>query len=200
MTEAIAFTPIVSTLPEEYLGGVDARLPAEQAHGTQAAAPGQPPDSKVGGIGQGDKVEISAQGRALAKSGIQTPKAKDGSELTPEQQIEVHELAETDRKVRVHEQTHVSVGGSLVRGGPNYKYETGPDGKRYAIGGEVDIDTSPVKGDPDATIRKAVRIVAAALAPAEPSGQDRAIASRAQNMAGEAQVEKLLVEQIARKA
>ena len=32
--------------------------------------------------------------------------------------------------------------------------KAGPDGKMYAVGGHVDIDTSPVKGNPAATIAK----------------------------------------------
>jgi hypothetical protein len=49
----------------------------------------------------------------------------------------------------------------------------------YAVGGEVSIDTSPVKGDPQATIAKMEAIKRAALAPADPSGQDRSVASEA---------------------
>jgi hypothetical protein len=77
-------------------------------------------------------------------------------------------------------------GGSLVRGGASYSFKTGPDGKRYAVGGEVHIDCSPVDGDPRATIRKAQRVQRAALAPAQPSGQDQAVAASASSMMAEA--------------
>ena len=39
------------------------------------------------------------------------------------------------------------------------------------------MDTSPVPGDPQATIRKAQTVRQAALAPAEPSGQDQRAAA-----------------------
>ena len=44
-----------------------------------------------------------------------------------------------DREERQHEQAHLSAAGGHARGGPSYQYETGPDGKRYAVGGEVSI-------------------------------------------------------------
>ena len=56
----------------------------------------------------------------------------------------------------------------------------GPDGNRYAIGGEVSIDVAPVDGDPEATIAKMEIVKAAALAPAEPSAQDRKVAAIAE--------------------
>lgn len=85
----------------------------------------------------------------------------------------------------MHEAAHMAAAGSLVRGGPTYSYEQGPDGQRYAIGGEVSIDTSP-GNNPRATLAKAQRIEAAALAPADPSGPDRAIAAQAAAMAAQA--------------
>jgi hypothetical protein len=57
----------------------------------------------------------------------------------------------------------------------------------YAVSGEVSIDSSPVKGDPKATVRKMEQVVRAALAPAQPSGQDRAVAAAALNAEVEAQ-------------
>lgn len=110
-------------------------------------------------------------------------------ELTPEEQEQVQELSARDREVRTHEQTHLAVAGPYARGGPTYSYQQGPDGKRYAIGGEVQIDTAPVSGDPEATIRKAQVVRAAALAPAEPSSQDRAVAAAATKMQQQAQAE-----------
>jgi hypothetical protein len=68
-------------------------------------------------------------------------------------------------------------------------YERGPDGAQYAIGGEVSIDTAPVDGDPQATIEKMRTVRAAALAPAEPSPQDRAVAAQAMQLMLQAQSE-----------
>jgi hypothetical protein len=98
---------------------------------------------------------------------------------------EIDALKKRDREVRAHEMAHVSAGGNIVRSGPHYDYQTGPDGKRYAIGGDVQIDTSP-EDDPEKTISKADKIIKAALAPADPSAQDRKVASDAQAMKMEA--------------
>ena len=64
----------------------------------------------------------------------------------------------------------------------SFTFVTGPDKQQYAVGGEVSIDTSPVAGNPQATIQKAQQIRAAANAPSNPSGQDRAVASQASRM------------------
>jgi len=71
----------------------------------------------------------------------------------------------------------------------SFTYQTGPDGRQYAIGGEVGIDTSPITGDPEATMQKAMVVQRAALAPAEPSAQDQKVAQAAQQMMTQARVE-----------
>lgn len=101
----------------------------------------------------------------------------------------IRQLRSRDREVRAHEGAHVAAGGSIVRGGPSYTYQIGPDGRSYAIGGEVQIDTSPVAGDPEATLLKSGQIRAAALAPANPSAQDLRVASNANQLASRARVD-----------
>lgn len=108
--------------------------------------------------------------------------------LSKGEQQAVKELAARDREVKAHEAAHKAAGGSLT-GPASFSYTTGPDGKRYATGGEVSIDTSEVPGNPQATVLKANRIRAAALAPAEPSGQDRKVAALAGQMAADARAE-----------
>lgn len=108
--------------------------------------------------------------------------------LTPEQQRQVQQLKETDRKVRAHEQAHLSVGSDLVRGGATFSYQTGPDDQRYAVSGEVSIDASPGR-TPEETIPKAQHIRAAALAPADPSAQDQNVAATASQMETNARIE-----------
>ncbi len=100
--------------------------------------------------------------------------------LTPEQQKEVNELKARDAEVRAHEMAHIIAGGRYIRGGAHYSYGEGPDGKEYAIGGEVSIDTSP-ESTPDATIAKMKVVERAALAPADPSSEDRSVAAEAEN-------------------
>jgi len=73
----------------------------------------------------------------------------------------------------------MAAGGAYVHGGASYSYERGPDGKEYAVGGEVGIDVSPVPNNPSATIRKMETVRAAALAPSDPSAADLSVASEA---------------------
>jgi hypothetical protein len=159
-----------------------------QTAGSQAAQSGE--TSKDSAISSrqpaSDSSEISPEARAMQDKGMaQASPAEAGgeTELSDEEQQEVTELKEEDRKVRAHEQAHLAAAGNLARGGASFEYETGPDGVRYAVGGEVGIDTSPVDGDPQATIQKAQRIRQAALAPADPSAQDRAVAAEADALA-----------------
>lgn len=91
-----------------------------------------------------------------------------------------------DRQVRDHEQAHLSAAAGIAVSGPSYEYQRGPDGKNYAIGGEVRIDVSPGRS-PQETLSKAQQIERAALAPRDPSSADRAVAAEASQMAQEAQ-------------
>ena len=108
--------------------------------------------------------------------------------LSREEERVVAELARTDREVRAHENAHLAAAGGLARG-VSFEYATGPDGKQYAVAGEVGIDTSAVSGDPERTIQKAQQIRAAANAPANPSGQDRAVAAQAAQLEQSARAE-----------
>ncbi|MFC1584887.1 putative metalloprotease CJM1_0395 family protein [Fibrobacterota bacterium] len=112
------------------------------------------------------------------------------NELSEEEKRDVEELKKTDRDVKAHEQAHVSAGGQYVNGGPTYEFQQGPDGKQYAVGGHVNIDSSPVADDPQATVQKARVVKRAALAPADPSSSDRAVASKAGQMETKARAEK----------
>lgn len=118
-----------------------------------------------------------------------TEEEKKAGELTPEEANQVAKLKETDRKVRIHEMAHMAAGGGMITSGASFTYQKGPDGISYATGGEVGIDTSSGK-TPDETISRAQRIRAAALAPAEPSGQDIAVAAQATQMEQQARMEK----------
>ena len=112
-----------------------------------------------------------------------------GTELNEEQQAKVDQLKQRDSEVRAHEQAHIAAAGGYATSGASYSYQTGPDGKRYAVGGEVGIDVSAIDGDPEATIRKMQQVQAAAMAPADPSSQDRAVAAQATAVIRQAQAE-----------
>lgn len=98
-------------------------------------------------------------------------------------------LQSRDREVRSHEAAHASAGGNLVVSGPSYTYQRGPDGRSYAIGGEVQLDVSPVANNPEATLQKSEQIRRAALAPADPSAQDLRVASNATLLASRARID-----------
>ena len=110
---------------------------------------------------------------------FQSNASDPAAELSREEEDLINRLSARDREVRAHEEAHARVGGAYA-GQPSYTFQTGPDGKRYAVGGEVPIDVAPVSGDPEATIEKMRIVKAAALAPAEPSAADRQVAQLAE--------------------
>ena len=136
-------------------------------------------DARIQLDSKSDVTDTAESGKTLAASG----------EMTPEQQQKVAEMQARDQEVRTHEMAHVMAGGAYVTSGPSYEYEVGPDGKGYAVGGSVGIDTSPVSGDPEATIAKMQTVAAAALAPAKPSGQDQKVAAAARQAEAKARAE-----------
>ena len=117
-----------------------------------------------------------------------TPKPAAGKKLSEADQQVINQLQSRDREVRAHEAAHQAAGGGAV-GGASYSYQQGPDGKQYAIGGEVPVDLSSGGGSPEATIAKMARVRAAATAPAEPSGQDLAVAAAASSIEAAARQE-----------
>jgi len=156
------YTPQVSEAPEDDLGSTI--KPVEQA-----------PES----------IKLSVRAEEALKHDLEDQQLQNQERI---EQEEIKQLAARDREVRQHEQAHAAAGGPYA-GAPRYEYQRGPDGVSYAVGGEVSISTSPIKGDPEMTIQKAQVIQRAALAPAEPSTQDRKVAAEAVQMEMEARVE-----------
>jgi hypothetical protein len=130
--------------------------------------------------------QLNTQNDAAKDNGQDASAGKENAEEQQQQQAEqqLTELKQRDTEVRAHEQAHASLGGQYASS-PQYEYETGPDGRRYAVGGEVSIDISEAS-TPEETIRKAQQVKAAALAPAEPSAQDLSVATEATQIALEA--------------
>ena len=92
--------------------------------------------------------------------------------------VAIQQLQARDREVRQHEQAHMAAAGGLLKSGPSYSYITGPDGKRYAVGGSVEIDTSETSDDPEANLEKGERIQAAANAYSEQASLGDALRNR----------------------
>lgn len=130
---------------------------------------------EIGGVGGSEQFSSYQAGGSGAR------------QLSPEQQQEVNRLKAIDRKVRAHEQAHMAAGAGLT-GGATMQFVRGPDGRQYAVAGEVSINVSP-GNSPEATIERARQIQAAALAPSDPSPQDRAVAAAAALMASQARAE-----------
>jgi len=157
--------------------GAAPAYPAGVAY-AKASSSGRTPDSALGtksGLG-----ETNSATNAAAPSGESEKSRSVASarELTEEQQREVEQLKQRDREVRTHEQAHAAAAGRYANGGPQLEFTTGPDGRQYATGGHVNIDVGPAN-TPEATLIKAQVIRRAALAPADPSGQDRSVAAAA---------------------
>ncbi len=127
---------------------------------------------------QKTEYNIQSESKSTIKSATDTL-SLSGDKLSNQELSEVNQLKLIDTKVRAHEQAHLAAGSGLVRGGASFQYSKGPDGKQYAVAGEVQIDASPVPDDPEATIQKMQQVRRAALAPSDPSPQDRKVASSA---------------------
>jgi hypothetical protein len=76
-------------------------------------------------------------------------KAGAAAVLTEEQRLEIQKLKDRDREVRNHEQAHLSAAGGFAISGASFTFAVGPDGQRYAVGGEVSIDTSAIPNNPE---------------------------------------------------
>jgi hypothetical protein len=110
---------------------------------------------------------------------VSSPNAAEG----PNEAV-IAELERTEREVITHEAAHQAAAGRF--GGPaTYSYTTGPDGRRYITGGEVQVHT-PSTNDPEEALRNARQVMRAALAPGDPSGQDIAVAAGAAAIAASA--------------
>jgi hypothetical protein len=140
-------------------------------------------DKTVGVQPLGPERDSSSRERKAPQSGSAGNTKEDRVSFSPEAE-RIRELQQRDREVRVHEQAHAAVGGAYSDQ-PTFTLERGPDGRSYAVSGEVSIDTTPVANDPEATLQKAETIYRAAMAPTEPSSADRAIAAKAGKMAAE---------------
>lgn len=137
---------------------------------------------KVGADGQ-QKGDVPGDGKSKAEG----PKV-GRAPLTADQQREVTWLQQRDVHVRQHEAAHQAAGGSLT-GGASFSYQVGPDGRSYAVGGEVPVRLESGR-TPDETISNARQARRAALAPSDPSSADLAVAAAATELEQSAQARK----------
>ncbi|WP_051327047.1 putative metalloprotease CJM1_0395 family protein [Desulfatibacillum aliphaticivorans] len=141
---------------------------------------------EAGEAGEGSESGEARDAEKMGKSAESS--VTNEAELSEGEKEMVRELQARDKEVRAHEAAHMAAGGGVVKSGATFSYQQGPDGKRYAVGGEVQVDTSR-ESEPEATLQKMQQVKRAALAPASPSGQDRSVAARAARIMMEARAE-----------
>ena len=147
------------------------------------------PDLAQGGAVDAQKRSGDTKPPGEAKKSGSGTQAQPG-ELSKAELEQVRQLQQRDREVRQHEMAHLAASGGLATSGATYSFQRGPDGIAYAVGGEVRINLSAGR-TPQETIARAETIAAAALAPAEPSAQDRAVAAQARQMEQQAMAEEM---------
>lgn len=182
----------VVTLQAQLLAPATAPRPADQAPAAPPAS-GNAAPATGGGARLAPETSIQAQAQRSDTDGKQETGSEPGAGrqdpaaaaqeegadgLTPAEERVVQALQRRDAEVRRHEQAHAAAGGPYASA-PQYEYTVGPDGRRYATGGQVKIDAGGVSGSPEATITKLQAVKRAALAPANPSPQDRRVAAQA---------------------
>jgi len=131
----------------------------------------------------------NSQRQPQAEGGQQEAAADPADEAQKAREREaVRQLEQQDREVREAQSAHAAAAG-LLGGAPTFTYRVGPDGRLYAISGEVRLDTTAVPGDPEATLRKARQIEEAAFTPGDSSPEDRRAAAIASALASRARQE-----------
>ena len=167
------------------------KLLARSDRGDDAPVAGTPPKASAGDAGDGTAAaagttapvdDAGGPDQAHDESTGQTAGPAPAGErpLSSEQKDLVTKLAARDTAVRAHEAAHQAAAAGLG-GGASFTYETGPDGKRYAVGGEVPVSLRSGR-TPQETLSNAQTVRSAALAPADPSSQDLAVAAQATQM------------------
>ncbi|MGI2855263.1 putative metalloprotease CJM1_0395 family protein [Shewanella algae] len=171
---------------------------AEQAFGNTSGSSSSRSSSQAGSeVKEGDEGAARQSTGEPNKTSAAEPKPDEAQQKqqqnreSREQQAlerEIDSLMKRDTQVRSHEQAHAAVGG-IHAGQPAFEFEKGPDGKRYAVEGEVQIDVSVVNGDPLATMAKMKQVYAAAMAPVDPSMADIRVAAEAMRKYNQAREE-----------
>lgn len=171
-------------------------IPTFSAYPLSVSQPSQEEKQEQAGIEQEEKSSIQTSAGEDTKDKKESSSSTSTStstragleDLSPEEVQELEKLKARDAEVRTHEMAHLAAAGGLAMSGASYTYERGADGVNYAVGGEVKIDTSE-GSTPEETIQRAQTIYTAALAPAEPSAQDRSVAAAAMQMETKARAE-----------
>ncbi len=182
---------------EEQLGsyGSDARMLAtlkarddavrEKARSEGEAVGGRQLVYQTGPDGQqyavGSLAHLVRKEDASAAFGADAPAAAD-AQADPQNAALTEKLRQRDAHVRAHEMAHIMAAGGQAQGMPHYTYQTGPDGRAYAVGGSVNISVTGT-GDPEHDANQAKIAQRAATAVGDPSARDSLTAAQAGAMA-----------------
>ncbi len=175
------------SLSKGFLGAASLSDAASATETETSAASADSDDSRASADETSEQQQNGSPASNSAAGPLQ-PTGPNGVPLSEQELQEVEELSQRDDEVHAHEQAHAAIGGNLA-GQPSLEYQQGPDGKRYAVSGEVQIDISVVHGDPEKTMQKMRQVYSAAMAPMEPSGADLRIAADAMRKYNEARQE-----------
>lgn len=135
-------------------------------------------EQQAGPQATGEESQESSSGTSAISPNSEAVTKVSGQPLTDSEKSLLEALKKADVAVRAHEMAHLSAAGGLAKGGASFKMQKGPDGRSYAVGGEVQIDVSKA-ATPDLTVEKMRTVRQAALAPLDPSPQDQRVASQA---------------------
>jgi hypothetical protein len=187
--EAVSIISLSRTLPEQ--GQQPVAAPKNSTYSDIFARGNENSVNKTDAREEGQEHRTEQDGSTPIQA--QSNKNSEQSEnVSKQQDLElVRSLSQRESEVHAHEHAHSAVGGQYA-GSANFIYQRGPDGVNYAVGGEVPIDVGVIPGNPSATLEKMQLVQRAALAPAEPSSQDRKVATLAAQQANEARAELVL--------
>ena len=122
-----------------------------------------------------EKIDKQDQVEATTKKDYIEESSKAQNHDQKDFQRVLDKFKKTDADIKSHEQIHASIGQTTSP--ISYNYQEGPDGKMYAIGGQVRLDTS-IPSDPKAAAFKLDMIEKAAAGPMNSSGADSSIVSQ----------------------
>ena len=146
----------------------DSFLPEGRKQRAEEAKPGIPETNAPGNRFSGEK--------ALAEP------AKPVGELDAEERAELRRLQARDARIRAKEMARLGAAGSLALSGARFRFEVGPDGRKYAVDGEVRVDTAH-EGDPERNLEKARQLQVTALAGPNLLSTDPALSALARRLA-----------------
>ena len=139
------------------------------------------------------QVELQAVHRDGEEEGQQdhqpTPEGglRPMQDLSSEEQQQLRDLERRDQQVRTRDMAFIAAAGGAA-GSYSVEYETGPDGRRYAVGADIKLDTSE-GATPEQTLAKARALRAATMSARGESSTDASATAKAVRMEAEARAE-----------